>query len=100
MQTRHVRSSSFPLRFLLAGAVFGGLFAVAAAFVALGFLVPQSIASLGASRLDVTREVDRLIGRQRQHQRLGGARLYDHRLVSGDTGGARFNSSSSTRACS
>ena len=37
-----------------------GLFAVALAFVALGFLVPQSIASLGASRLDVTREVERL----------------------------------------
>jgi hypothetical protein len=36
------------------------LFAVAAAFVALGFLVPQSLASLGGSRLDVTREVERL----------------------------------------
>src|SRR5262249_47343967 len=37
-----------------------GVFAVACAFVALGFLVPQSIASLGASRLDISREVDRL----------------------------------------
>src|SRR5262245_48207391 len=35
-------------------------FVVAVAFVALGFLVPQSIASLGSSRLDVGREVDRL----------------------------------------
>src|SRR5262245_52081271 len=33
---------------------------VAAAFVALGFLVPQSVASLNSSRLDVTREADRL----------------------------------------
>ncbi len=37
-----------------------GLFGVAVAFVALGFLVPQSLASLGGSRLDVTREVERL----------------------------------------
>jgi hypothetical protein len=37
-----------------------GLFAVACAFVALGFLVPQSLASLGGSRLDVSREVERL----------------------------------------
>ncbi len=37
-----------------------GLCGVACAFVALGFLVPQSIASLGGSRLDVSREVERL----------------------------------------
>jgi hypothetical protein len=37
-----------------------GLFAVAAAFLALGFLVPQSLADLGGSRLDISREVERL----------------------------------------
>jgi hypothetical protein len=37
-----------------------GLFGIACAFLALGFIVPQSIASLGGSRLDVTREVERL----------------------------------------
>jgi hypothetical protein len=33
---------------------------VACAFAAVGFLVPQSLASLGSSRLDVNREADRL----------------------------------------
>jgi hypothetical protein len=37
-----------------------GLSAIGFAFLALGFLVPQSLASLGGSRLDVSRDVERL----------------------------------------
>jgi hypothetical protein len=40
----------------------GLLSVVACAFLAIGLLVPQSIASLGDSRLDVNREIDRLQG--------------------------------------